>query len=63
MAYEAGERPVRAESIRGVGCEGCVHSVIKARLIGYRFCNKYKVPRDERCIDFVEKRNAGKREG
>ncbi len=63
MAYQAGERSVREEGIRGLSCEGCIHSVVKARLVEFRFCNKYKVPRMDRCIDFLEKGNASKREG
>lgn len=63
MAFEGSNEQVRAESVRGLSCEGCIHSQMKARLIGYRFCNKYKVPRNERCIDFVGKGNASKREG
>jgi hypothetical protein len=63
MADEASERQVREEGLRGMTCEGCVHSIVKARLVQFRFCNKYKTPRNEKCLDYMGGKNGGKREG
>lgn len=62
MAFEGSDEQVREEGVRSLSCESCVHSVMKARLIEFRFCNRFKVPCQQRCVDFMERKDAGKRE-
>lgn len=33
-------------------CEGCVHSMVKAKLIEFRYCTRYRQAKSDGCIDF-----------